>query len=330
METSFNSSNKRKRGNSSTAGGMHLTDFPDALIIKTASYLSQTSCISYALAINNNNSHDTTSESSGLPSKLCMAVANASTQSWECIDFMDIQDMLGRRLTDNDVRWVLVAIDAVNKTKSLKLTNCFGILGVGLGPLRGSIVLQWIDLSLVGNHENPTIDPEPPISAADVVPILDSIIGAEGNELVHVQLPKKWRVERSDILTQFLRRFDREMHIKRFVCSMSMCDDICEEELDERNRPAPTPRYDEIPLVGWREDRYVGDLVYGMTSFACYVCKKKFCGGCGLWDFANSFCRCCEKFYCQECCNVNHCQGNNCSGPNQPSSCEECDIVKSW
>ena len=105
-------------------------------------------------------SHDTTTS---LPSELSKSIANASSQSWECIDFKDIQDILGRRLTDDDVRWILIAIDAVNKTKSLKLTNCLGITGVGLYPLRGSIVLQWIDLSLVGDHENPTIDPEPPI-----------------------------------------------------------------------------------------------------------------------------------------------------------------------
>ena len=91
----------------------------------------------------------------------------------------------------------MLAIDAVNNVKSLKVTNCIGIIGAGLEPLRGSIVLKRIDLSLVGDHVNPTIDPEPPISVSAVVPILDSIINTEGNSLVHVQLPKKWREQRS-------------------------------------------------------------------------------------------------------------------------------------
>ena len=68
-----------------------------------------------------------------------------------------------------------MAIDGVHKIKSLKLTNCFGITGSGLEPLRGSTVLQYIDLSLVGDHENPSIDPEPPISASVVIPEVYSI-----------------------------------------------------------------------------------------------------------------------------------------------------------
>jgi len=131
-------------------------------------------------------------------------------------------------INDNELKWISLAIEGVHKIKSLKLTNCIGITGSGLEPLRGSTVLQYIDLSLVGGHENPSIDPEPPISASVVVPILDSIIGTEGNSLVHVQLPKKWRMERSNILTQFLVRFDRELNRRRFECSVSRCEEICE------------------------------------------------------------------------------------------------------
>ena len=55
----------------------------------------------------------------------------------------------------------------------------------------GSVELERIDLSLVGDHEHPTINPEPPISVSAVVIILDSITGTEGNSLLHLQLPKK-------------------------------------------------------------------------------------------------------------------------------------------
>ena len=73
---------------------MRLIDFPDALLKTVASYLPQSSCVSYALAITND---------SPQPSELCMAIATASKEN--SIDFKDIQGVLGRRLTDNDVRW---------------------------------------------------------------------------------------------------------------------------------------------------------------------------------------------------------------------------------
>ena len=211
MSTFPSSSNKRQRhggGERSPSNVnnpmLQLTDFPDALLVRSAEYLSNTSCVSFAMALTPQNIM------SQQPSANNMAIARASKQNWDNIDLKDIQDICGRSLTDDDVRWVLLAIDAVNNVKSLKLTKCIGITGAGLEPLRGSIVLERIDLSLVGDHENPTINPEPPISVSEVVPILESIIGAEGNSLVHVQLPKKWREERRDTLTQFCKDLIRK------------------------------------------------------------------------------------------------------------------------
>ena len=68
---------------------------------------------------------------------------------------------------------------------------CCGITGSGLEPIRESVVLERIDLSLVGDHEDPNIYNEPAISAEVVIPILDSILNMENNSLIHVQLPKK-------------------------------------------------------------------------------------------------------------------------------------------
>ena len=133
------------------------------------------------------------------PSEISKAIAAASVKSWDTIDLKHIQVILGRRLADSDIQWVLLCINAVNKTRSLKLTDCLSVSGAGLDPLQGSTVLESIDLSLVGVHKSPTIEPEPYISTADVVPILK--IGAEGNQLFRIQFPKKWLVERGDELT---------------------------------------------------------------------------------------------------------------------------------
>ena len=87
------------------------------------------------------------------PSTISTSIARASRESWEDIDyFKNIQDIRGRmfKMNDKELKWISLAIDGVHKIKSLKLTNCFGITGSGLEPLplRGSAVLQYIDLSL--------------------------------------------------------------------------------------------------------------------------------------------------------------------------------------
>ena len=120
-------------------------------------------------------------------------------------------------------------IDGVNKIKSLKLTHSFLLKGTGLLPLCGSTILERIDLSLVGDNENPNIHPEPQIFISAVIPILKSIITKKGNSLVHVQLPKKWRTKKSPSVSRFLFRFDIELNRRNIKCSNPDCmgDGLC-------------------------------------------------------------------------------------------------------
>ena len=256
----------------------------------------------------------------------------ASQESWDTIDFKDVQDTYERSLTDNDIRWILLCVDGVNKIKSLKLHTSIGITGSGLQPLMGSIVLEWIDLSLVGDHENPTITPEPPISADIVVPVLNGIIEREDNSLSHIQLPKKWRIERSDTLTQFLQRFNMQLNERRYPCSRVSwgCDEICRRSDDQDEDPY------ELVYWNWQEtDSVYHKLQYGIVTMTCFLCKKNICHICEDSDYEINFCKCCDKFYCQDCNNVNYCYGDNCTTQYlgvayQPSSCRECNFVKTW
>ncbi|KAK1734944.1 hypothetical protein QTG54_014404, partial [Skeletonema marinoi] len=90
------------------------------------------------------------------PSRALFAVALNSRDSssaivgddWEYLDFGHIEKDLAAKLIDDDIRDVLLSIDAINNLKRLRLTNCINISGVGLEPLRGSTIIQQIDLSL--------------------------------------------------------------------------------------------------------------------------------------------------------------------------------------
>ena len=163
--------NKRRRHSVCTTSHFPqlLTDLPGSLLPNVASFLPSISCISFAMSMVTNKQ-----PLDGTPSTISIAIANASSEKWESLDFKDIQEGVygGRNLTDDDIRWVLLCIDAQNKTKSLKFTNCNGITGSGLEPIRESVVLERIDLSLVGDHEDPNIYNEPAISAPVVLPIL--------------------------------------------------------------------------------------------------------------------------------------------------------------
>jgi len=291
---SNNSSNKRIRRD--TYIQLQLSDLPQGLLPKVASYLSNTSCVSFAMSKPSDLfSHE--------PSAISTAIINASVESWETLDFKDIQDICGFSLTDDCIRWVLLAIDGVHKIKSLKFTNCIGITGSGLQPLAGSTVLKRIDLSLVGDHESPTITPEPPISVSVVVPILNSIIEREDNVFEHVQLPKKWRVEKSDLLTQFLITLDELLTEREYDCSRpaewlagkskcrvsfngGACENVCQQydDLDGNGL--------DYPLVYWQQhrrhyhrrydqyaQRHYNDK-YGTVAVSCYQCMEKFCGFC--------------------------------------------------
>lgn len=278
-----------------------LKDFPDTILQSIASYLTQTSCISFAIAL-------TPHLFSHQPSEISIAILEHHT--WECIDFKDIQQIYGCYLTDADIRWMLLCIGAQNKTKSLKFTNCTGITGSGLEPIRESVVLERIDLSLVGDHENPAINPEPPISAVVVIPILESILNTEGNSLVHVQLPKKWREERSGLLSNFVENMDRVLNIRRIPCSGARCG-ICEGD-------------DLYPLI----EKHDQHPQYGINTITCYQCMKHYCSGC----FRNcliDMCQCCEKVYCNDCNKVDWCDECNVNN-NRTTSCRACDALQVW
>ncbi len=63
-------------------------------------------------------------------------------EPWATLDFQEAEESLTAKLTDDDLYEVLTCIDAVNNLKKLCLAGCRNIIGHGLQPLQGSIVLE--------------------------------------------------------------------------------------------------------------------------------------------------------------------------------------------
>lgn len=216
------------------------------------------------------------------PSRIAGSILNANFD-FESLNFKDVQDMIGRSLTDDDIHRLLLAVDGVNKINSLKLTHCFGVTGAGLAPLRGSTVLERIDLSLVGDYESPIIDGDTSISVYHVVPTLNSILDTDGNSLVHIQFPRQWSIEdeENDLLTAFLEVYNNVLVSRQNPCLAGdhECERVCGGKLVSAK---------------------------GQTS-CCNICLKYVCDECEEKYKFVECCELCEKPYCCECTSLLHC-----------------------
>eukprot|EP00984_Skeletonema_dohrnii_P006857 scaffold2436_cov80-Skeletonema_dohrnii-CCMP3373.AAC.10 len=131
-------------------------------------------------------------------------------RQWEVMDFVDIPVSLASRLSDDDLGAILVCIDAKHKLKQLKLTHCTNIVGHGLEPLRGSTVVEKLDLGLVRQFEAPYLRKpsggrnyeflfdDSKLSEGPVCAIVDSILRGENDSLDRLQYPHKWSVNSSE------------------------------------------------------------------------------------------------------------------------------------
>ena len=246
--------------------------------------------------------------------------ARELTYDMSFLDFCDIDKELAGKLTDEDIGGVLMCIDAIQNMKKIKLTGCVNITGRCLEVLRGSTVLQQLDLSLVGLDDNgwpasPALDPEPPISELVVIPILDSIIGSEGCSLGQLQLPKKWRNERSTMLSEFLTRYNIALNSRGIVCSFGICDTKCNSICFH---PHTNPR------MSTDDD----DADYGIQYFTCYECTKHYCPE--HEDETPDVCELCEKVRCTDCCNgrktdeCDQCSRTTCYKCTRVGFCDRC------
>ena len=281
-----------------------LTDLPSGILAHAAGFIAAPSRAFFAasLAINQN--------ASAASDERNIAIVD---HEWSTLDFGDIEKDLVARLTDDDISAILMSIDAANKLKRLKSTNCTNITGVGLRPLRGSLVIEQIDLSLVGDNQNPDLDPEPPISCNHVLPILDSIIAREGCALMHLQFPSVWWKEPSLVDSEFhafIVRYNEMRDNRGTVRCLE-----CNENLPEHG-------------LEWIETATESHN-YGRHYHTCYECLKQYCydcdgdnllyecGTCGR-DYCRdcrdiqAYCTPCMKFICNDChmCVCNLCNGD--------------------
>jgi hypothetical protein len=192
---------------------------------------------------------------------------------------------LRTKLTDDDIAGMLACIDAVHKLKSLNLGNCFPLIGSALEPLRGSTILERLDLSLLGSIPNFVPFRQCNLSQTAVIPILNSIIDRQNHRLRHLQYPKEWRrdihSESVGFFADFLEKYNDAQHMQGIHCKE--CGANCHECIS--------------PV---REDKRFD----GIQHFTCYDCLNHYCYRCkdeNENDFLLKFCDRCERWRCRDC-----------------------------
>ena len=310
-------SNKRRKPSPDL---VHITELPDTVLAFVATFLPKLSQAVFAVAMEAPSSAWKAYNLQRQPS----VPSNASiplnpAEEWASLDFEDIDKSLAAKLTDDDLGSILIFTDAANRLERLKLTGLLNITGTGLEPLRGSVVLRQIDLSLLKLNETPSsglaniigyghdISLASQISEEVTLPILDSIVNKDGNKLKHMSLPSKWyhNGHRSQLLDQFMTSFNNRLSSRPFECKG--CDDP-ETCLESEGGP-------------WFH-------INSSQEFTCYTCLNSVCNNSNA---KLRMCNQCEKRFCSNCdpremcgyCAECYCKTCSCMALTQCDFCED-------
>ena len=342
-----NEKNKRKRTAAplpNDTASLSINDLPNLLFAHISIYLAKPSRALLALAMSDTVCRTPTDEerqhqanyvqrfeSNMIPNQLHSQVIEflpslvsrviLSSTNWSTLDFGDIEKNLSEKLRDVYILWILHHINAKEVIKTLKLTGCINICGSRLEPLLESTTLQQIDLSLVGRHEDPDIDPgrDPSIEEEFVLPILTSIISQPNTSMKHITIPMSWRYEVKPIMRQFLDQYHELLESQRLCCSQ--CNEIIHH----------TPGGDSK----WYDDRE-DDKFFGTQNHTCSSCLKYFCDE-HSWNPSQLdgthdrlfHCDFCQRSTCNQCTDLGEfceiCDSNICKKCGVHSRCSECD-----
>lgn len=335
-----------------------LLDLPSETRAKIWEYLPKISVALFAAALTAPSSSWRELHWKGQPSDASKNVlaslssVQPDANPWEIVDFSEVDTdpkkervrwrvtwdevelTLAERLNDGDIGALLVCIDAVNNVKRLKLTGCFGMAGLGLEPLSGSVVLEQIDLNPARQRKGSDKNVDTlvgSVSPSKVLPILSSIIEEEGNRLKQVQIPDEWRKQmrtgnrerpwmpgrwsrdQRRMVDSFFEQYEELLDSRPFNCSRCTETDDC---------PGTN---DKMWIIIDGNDRY------GVQDFTCYSCLENRCHEYGHDEDAESphdnSCNECHRNYCQSCvpimtCEI--CRDCFCEGCLCHIECEDC------
>ena len=217
---------------------------------------------------------------------MASAVSRSACFDSDTLDFSDIDRDLASKLTDSDMSSILVSIDAVNRLRVLKIIGCTNISGVGLDPLRGSTVLEHMDLTTsfietIVSDDDLFSSNTSNLSEDAVIPMLDSIIAKKDRALKLLELPVVWKMKKSKPLAAFMERYNNAQSSRACSC--------CECSVD-------------FQACLWM-NHCKGGPDWGLQRHTCYDCTENICIDC-----EGAFCDECKKSFCDNCSPMQYCE----------------------
>ena len=286
----------------------NICSLPDPLLVNVSEYLALPSRALFAVSL-----HTDGRDISDMRTRM-------NVQTPDLLDFGDLEKELAMRLTDQDLGSILNCIGAKDNLKKLKLTNCRGIIGHGLAPLRQSVVIEQIDLSLVGKFESPILEGDILLSESGTLPILQSIVDMEGSVLKLIVFPQSWSAAADTVsqpLRQFIESYEQHLDAQRFCCASERCgrsiinraDNVHDSWISTHNNT--TRQLETCYECGDMSCRECSDdFILDITH--CDQCKKAFCQ------------KCVPEAYCENECHYN---GPFCSGCKPSTTCSNCEYT---
>jgi len=289
MDLSYDDSKRRR----TTLASPNLVDLPLTAI---ANYLPSTNRIILAISLTPSSSFSAVCWNNAKLSTASKAVL-ASKECWG-LDFAEISEYAGDP-SDEDLRALLLSIDAKNTLKTLNIGRCYKIVGHGLEPLRESTVLQCLSLPYrqVNGVENA-------LSIDIVIPIIVSMINASTNPLDRLDLlrnlPKDWlygQPRNESPLCEVLTNISQMLLGDEITCIR--CEEPC----------------DQVCFTCFEISCNICNYHSDFPRLPCGNCEKTFCDHCEK-DMAE--CSNCESFYCPVCAQLDDvdaalgCSNNDC------------------
>lgn len=174
MSSTFAAKKRRRRLLTTGENDMKITDLPDWAIKEVITYIPKTSRALLALALTTDSSswrevhwdksapksilswfNNTTITKMMRPSAITKAILSPRNEEeeennnmWEEINFEDNDISLCWKLNDDDIAGILACTNSVKHLKYLFLPDCMEITGRALEPLRGSSILEQLDVCI--------------------------------------------------------------------------------------------------------------------------------------------------------------------------------------
>ncbi|EJK49347.1 hypothetical protein THAOC_31783 [Thalassiosira oceanica] len=251
--------------------GPHIDGLPDHLLVEVASFLDKECRALWAVSMTAPSAHWTASSAVSATGRQILTLQRKNwREEWREVDFgkflfqptslrahryFNLDGWAGAGVTklslsDDDLKAVLICIDAATSVESLYLSWCHLLTGRGLEPLSGSTALRRIDIS-IGGRKSSEVDVHCTLELGAVLPVLESIVAKSSNKLRHIQFPKKWRDSKHESLSRFIASYNNMLRMVTHKCCQ--CNALSSPGIDAEGER------------------------YGVQTATCYRCLNNFC-----------------------------------------------------